>query len=184
MTPLLLLTLPLGAFLNRLRGDDWGKPYTSKGAIAGLWGVLWSGVALSMGHPPLSALYAAVATCAGFWLWAGPGWGAYLSASIHGKDMRHEREVRWIDELIFRIHNPYLWGIAGMALRGLYMAPAFLALTYLSPWALACIPLTLLQGPLYWIGGRLWEAGGVRAPELLTGALWAALTLFALTPHS
>lgn len=81
------------ALLNRLRGWDWGKPYTSKYLCAVYAALFLAGFFLLDGSTLLNAATLFLVICAGYSLWAGPGWGAYFAA-FHGRDMRHEEEIK------------------------------------------------------------------------------------------
>src|SRR4029453_5330594 len=84
------------AVLNRLRGWEWGKPYTSKGMTSAVSGAVAGGCAFWLGCGPVVARVVAVIVFLGIWIWAIPGHGRYF-ASFHGRDTTREREVTLID---------------------------------------------------------------------------------------
>src|SRR5262245_16141796 len=86
------------AALNRLRGWDWGKPYTSKGITSAVSGAVAAGCAFWLGDALLVSGLIGVVVFLGVWIWAIPPWGRYFS-SLHGRDTRKEEEIRFIDRI-------------------------------------------------------------------------------------
>ncbi len=141
--------------LNRLRGSEFLKPYTSKGVISVLIGVI-SGLFTyyTDSVPVLQACISSVIVIAGVWIWASPGWGKYFSA-YDGLDKSGEKEIGWIDYVGDKlVHGTTssknrIRGTLQMSLRGLYLYPMFMGLSYYNIWALLVGLAVLLQGPVY-----------------------------------
>jgi hypothetical protein len=137
-------------------------------------------VALLAYAETMSLLLAAVTT-AGIALWIVPGIGKFFSA-ITGTDNPLETEIRWIDRLGYRLFprdetpaTNKLRGTVCMSLRGLYLYPLFLAYAFWNPWALLTGLLCLLQGPVYYLSGRLTPLHAVALAELLVGTLFGLM---------
>lgn len=109
-----------------------------------------------------AAAFVAHSLC--FLLWCAPGWGKYFSVFTGANNM-HEKEIRWIDAIIDpflkkRIMNyssgvSRIWYGVGMTLRGLYYAPAYVLLYFISPKILFLLPLLFSQGLIYSTGRLL-----------------------------
>lgn len=166
------------ALLNRARGDDWGKPFTGKYLIALYVGLIFSVLCwIILPVTFIKSLYILAITAIGFMLWAVPGWGKYFCA-FHGKDTREEHEEEWIDYLTDPIDNHYLRGTVAMSLRGLYLWPLFIGLSFvLSPYCALLGVGMILQGPLYHISKYMtdWEPRMAELSEYMTGLLIGVL---------
>lgn len=113
---------------------------------------------------------------AGVYLWLVPGLGKYFGL-IHGRYSHDEREILWIDRLGEWLvpHNIRLRCLVQMSLRGLYLVPLFVALALAGyPGAWWIMPLSLLQGPVYWLFRRQGE-NAVGYAELGMGLLVGAM---------
>lgn len=96
-----------------------------------------------------------------FLLWCAPGWGKYFSVFTGANNM-YEKEISWIDAII----DPFLkkeimnyssgisrlWYGVGMTLRGIYYAPVYVFLCFISPKVLFLLPLLFSQGLIYSTG--------------------------------
>jgi len=132
---------------------------------------------------------AALAVTAGLVLWLAAGW--HFDAA-DGRFSLLPPRVRWINAVCLRLlphadsdtpARNKLRGTLWMGLRGLYFYPAFAVLALSNPWAAAWGLGVLLQGPAYYLGGRLAPPRpAVRLAEALTGLLFGALVALA-TPN-
>lgn len=162
------------AALNRLRGSDFGKPYTSDGVIAAVEAFSIGGYTLWRGEAWQDAALLSAALFGGLWLWAAPGWGAGFAA-IHGRWAANGRLSLCVEKLV---SDPYWRGIVYMSCRGfLGFLPLALCLAALGHIWAATLLVTVgaAMGPVYWIGGIHQRATGkdtgVPASEFLIGAL-------------
>ena len=131
-------------------------------------------------------------TSAGIALWVVRGWGAYFSC-VTGRYDPADHEVAWIDRACRRVVPPRptdtparnrLRGTLGMSLRGAHLYPLFLGLW---AWGSDLAPAVglgcLLQGPVYWLSGRLVpERHAVAAAEFTFGALIGLLLALGVAP--
>ena len=176
------------SLLNRLRGS---KPYPDK--------VKWSAldtkdkILKTIANKTACAIYVGILSififndpiagaivALGFRSWSSMGWGKYFSA-FNGRYQVKEKEFflsDWVSDAIYEdTNNGYLAGTIGMALRGLLIAPLFLALSlYFSTPLLLAIGTAcgLLQGFAYGIMRHVPETKAVTYAELLYGAIIAA----------
>ena len=166
---------PLLALLNALRGSG-RLPRWLFYPLAGLAVYLGTGSVL-----------AACSAAGGLGLWLASGW--HFDAVSGAYTLESPAKVRWINAACLRLlpRTPAdgparnrLRGTLWMALRGLHFYPAFLPLAWADPWALAWGLGVLLQGPCYWLGGRLSATHGVRVAEALTGLLFGTLIATAI----
>ena len=176
MTQLLVMVLAFAA-LNRLRGWDWGKLYTSKGITSAVSGLVAGGVVFWLGYAPAVASVIGVIVFLGLWIWSAPGWGRYFS-SLHGRDTRYEKEIEPIDRIgIAAFPDGDYWsnrkrGTLEMALRGLFLFPCFLVLSVAAwKWSFLIALGGLLQGPAYFSSGMLPEQWRVPFSEALWGGV-------------
>lgn len=175
MLPLLLI--PLFAALNRLRGSDWGKPWTSDGVIAAAEGIAIGGLTLWHGFGWQHSGALGLIVWAGMWIWAAPGWGAGFAA-IHGRWRANGRLSRTVERFSA---DATTRGILYMSARGFL---GFLPLAgglavcghYLAAGLLAAVGLA--QGVVYNIGGIhqrfTGKDTGVPIAEVLMGGLIGA----------
>ena len=185
MIQAVLLALAFAA-LNRLRGWEWGKPYTSKGMTSAVSGAVAGGCAFWMGYGSVVAGVIAMIVFLGLWIWAIPGHGRYF-ASFHGRDTRKEEEIRFIDRLGIAVfpHGDY-WsnrkrGTLEMALRGLFLFPCFLVLSVAAwKWSFVIALGGLLQGPVYFSSGVLPETWRVPLAEFAWGGVMGATVWLSL----
>jgi hypothetical protein len=147
------------AALNRARGSDWGKPFTSKGVTSVLCGVIAGGYSLN----PLVGIIVAL----GMYFWAVFGWGDYFDFSGKKND-----EIAPIDWLISRLMRPSpLADCVSMSIRGLFIAPMFIALAFVGyPFAPFYGLVGALQGIIYYTSWKLLKKYDYTDfAELLTG---------------
>jgi hypothetical protein len=156
------------AALNRARGGEWGKPYTSRGITSALCGV-------GAGLYAMSWQVGCIVTI-GMWFWCVFGWGDYFDFS-----QLRNNEISIIDKVVYVIFSPSQYAdMLAMALRGMFIYPMFAALAvygYTGAWVYGFVGL--LQGIIYWVSYRLFYGRDyVAFAELITGAvLGAALQL-------
>lgn len=137
-----------------------------------------------------SALITAVVT-AGIAFWIVPGLGKYFSV-FTGRDDPKESEIEWIDWVGYQLFPSHPtapgWdtrrnqarGLVCMSLRGLYLCPLFIALSAWNPSAAyAGLCIGLLQGPVYFLAGRVSQRHAVAIAELVMGT-WAGALIGAL----
>ena len=177
MIQALVMILAFGA-LNRLRGSD--VPFTSKGVTSAASGITAGGCAFWLGYAPVVAGLIGIVVFLGILIWAIPGWGKYFCV-LHGRDTRKEREIGWIDKATDKIANHYLRGMLAMSLRGLYLAPLFVALSLLAPpFSFLITPLCLLQGPAYAASRVVPEPWRVAFSEALWGGAMGLMVWLSL----
>jgi hypothetical protein len=166
------MMLPLTfAALNRARGADWGKPYTSKGVTSVLCGVIAGVSVLSWQVGVIVAL--------GVWFWAIWGWGDYFDFS----DKRND-EIYILDWFLSRFiqPSPLADGVA-MSLRGLFIAPMFIALAFVGYHFAPFYGLVgALQGIIYYTSWKLLKKYDYTAfAELLTGFVFGLALYYCIS---
>lgn len=172
------MILPLiFALLNRLRGSDWGKPFTSDGVIAAVQGITIGGLALWHGYGWQHSGVLGLIVWAGMWIWAAPAWGAGFAA-IHGRWRANGKLSRFVEGIVQGASNR---GVLYMSLRGLLgLVPLACGLAvcghYLAAGLLAGVGAA--QGAVYWAGGIhqrfTGKDTGVPISEILMGGLIGA----------
>lgn len=173
------------ALINVLRGQGFLPRIASSsmtGTVMGLY-------ALSLGLSTLDIGIASTITTLGVLVWRTPGWGKYFSA-IHGRDSELEREIAWIDKAGYWLIPPRrftamanrLRGTFQMALRGLFLYPTFACMAFFFDHsALLLGLLSCLQGPIYFLAGRIVrEERAVALAEVIMGAMIGALLVASL----
>jgi hypothetical protein len=180
-----IMVLALAA-LNRLRGWDWGKPYTSKGVTSALSGAVAGGIAFWLGYAPVVSGLIGLIVFLGLWIWSIPGWGRYFS-SFGGHDTRREQEITWIDRIGVAVFSDGdYWsnrkrGTLEMALRGLFLCPLFVVLSVMAwKWSFLLTLGSLLQGPVYFFAGVMPEKWRVPCAEALCGAVMGFMVWLSL----
>lgn len=169
---MLLLTATY-AILNRLRGSDFGKPYTSKGVTSFICGLATGGYALCMSYGVWPSIIIGCFAFLGILLWAIPGWGQGFDA-ITGQDHHTEHDwfpMDWFDG----VENNYLRGTLQMSMRGLAIVPLFVALSF-AAWKYSFILglSGLLQGPVYYLAGIPQRMTGKNIGVPIAETLWGA----------
>jgi len=170
-----LVTLPLFAAFNRMRGDDtWmgNLPGRALYYVAGLVGCIAHGFL-----PPLAALAFALT----YLVWGAPAWGRFYDLGRLPPDFAREgiepdlqeRFLSWIsrgnDHTALFIRHCYV--LPGLVVTGYILDKAWLA-----PMAGTFAVLATLAYEFAWRvrpGNPIWVA------ELLTGALWGLLLIVA-----
>lgn len=170
------------AILNRARGSDFfgliPSSLMTRIIATGLMALIASLYFVLNDHlNPLIHL----ALWVGLMIWATPGWGKYVGATLTGKDSQNDVEIRWIDWLGYKIF-PYngrksrnrIRGAFCMNIRGgVFAIPMFIALgLFISPDAYWASAGMFLQGLIFYIAGMFRNAAltGWRNAELATGA--------------
>jgi hypothetical protein len=185
MLQALVMILVFGV-LNRLRGWEWGKPYTSKGMTSAVSGAVAGGCAFWLGYGPVVSGLIAMVVFLGVWIWSIRGWGRFFS-SFGGHDTRHEQESAWIDRMGIAVfpEGDY-WsnrkrGTLEMALRGLYLVPLFLVLSVCAwKWSVLLGLGGLLQGPVYFATGIVPETWRVPLAEAAWGGVMGFMVWLSL----
>lgn len=187
MFPLLLRLVQAASIANYLRGRGIvAKPYTSIFMGLSVGASVWT-----LGFPLLHTAIVTLIVAAGVFFWSLKGWGKYFSA-IHGRDYESEKEIGWIDWIGYELipalpegesrHRNRIRGTIQMALRGLFLYPAFIGLgLYHSPAAFGWGLLSALQGPIYFLAGRIHgEEKAVKMAEIYYGAVQGLLFYLSL----
>lgn len=150
-------------------------------ALAWAWCAGFAATAL--GHTAINEIM--IVAFLGTFAWIAPGLGLYFS-SYTGVWKEHESEIKFIDKVGLAL-VPFISpidiesnrerGLICMALRGgIFSIPLFLGLAvFVSAWALALWPFTLLQGFIYYLN-RPFIKYGNSVPEPVTAGLFAILT--------
>lgn len=157
----LLMQIMSGSVSNFVRGRGilpQGDTF-SRILMAIYWTVPSAIQALICGYSNVDTVAVSAIIFVGTLAWAIPGWGLYFS-SFDGVWGKGESEQKWIDWICLRL-VPYVSeadtagnlkrGFIGMTLRGLYIAPLFVALAlYLNNWHLVLFGIGgVAQGAIY-----------------------------------
>lgn len=188
------LLIPLCAILNHLGGQSMTIPDPRVTARMIAPGIVFGIIAWLAGVDLPLAMEGGITVIAGLALWAVWPWAQGFMV-ITGADSRNYNKLGWLCHLCdyilgvnqltkLTVRQCKLWGFVFMTVRGAFLYPLYITLAFLfTPSALAIGPLCLLQGGVYYIGGRNYGANAVLGAEYIMGIIIGASLAAILLIH-